>query len=167
MTEVIMVQFNIAALIAAISLTPASVAAVSQGGPIPYHGGPHVRIVEMQDTDGDGFISSGEHGSWGAKVFHAMDANADGKLTRDEYLAVRMGAGFGAGCCSQSQMAAMRQRARMHKADLFKAMDDDSDGVITGAEFMRELDRGFMAQDKNPRDGRISIGEFRDWHRGW
>lgn len=160
-----MTRLHFIALIAAMSFSPA-LAASPVSGPEPYHGGAHVRIVEMQDTDSDGFISNGEHGAWGAKVFHAMDANGDGKLTRDEYLAGRMGAGFRPGCCSQSQMATMQRRAQMHKAELFKAMDDDNDSVITGVEFMRELDRSFMAQDKN-KDGRISTGEFREWHRGW
>ena len=159
-----MTRLHLICLVAMTSV-PSVVAAQPQGGSGPHHGGAHVRIVEMQDVNGDGFISSGEHGAWGAKVFHAMDGNRDGKLTRDEYLAVRMGAGFAPGR-SQSQMATMRQRAQMHKAELFKAMDDDSDGVITGAEFMRELDRSFMGQDKN-KDGRISMDEFREWHRGW
>ena len=137
----------------------------AQSAPEPYHGGSHIRIVEMQDTDSDGFISSGEHGAWGARVFHAMDANNDGKLTRSEYFAVGMGSAFAAGR-PKSQMATMRRRAQPRKAELFKAMDSDTDGTITGAEFMRELDRGFMSQDKN-KDGKISIDEFRERSQGW
>jgi hypothetical protein len=150
--------------LAVVSSFPLAVAASPHSGPGPHHSG-QARMVEMQDTDHDGFISYGEHDAWGARVFQTMDSDKNGLLTRDEFMAVHMGAGFGSGT-SQAQMKVMRQRAQTHKAELFTAMDGDHDGVVGGVEFFIKLGDGFMNKDKN-KDGHISVDEFREWHRGW
>lgn len=117
--------------------------------------------VGMIDVDHDGYISDGEHGAWAARVLHSMDTNNDGMLTRHEYMAEPMGAeplpGWSHWRHSLSQS---------DKSEAFQAMDDDLNGEVNGTEFIGELDREFRAQDKN-KDGRISIDEFREWHRGW
>lgn len=125
----------------------------------------HARMVEMQDTDRDGTISYGEHSAWAARLYEAMDHNHDGRVTREEFFSVRMGADLPARL-PHSQLVRMREAAQRRKAELWRAMDDDKDGVITGVEFLRELGRTFMEQDRN-KDGRISVDEFREWHRGW
>ena len=115
----------------------------------------------MIDVDNDGFVSDGEHGAWAAKVHHSMDRNNDGKLTRHEYMSEQMGAkplpGWSHWKMSLSQTA---------KSDAFQAMDVDHNGEVSSAEFFNELDKEFRAQDRN-KDGRISVEEFREWHRGW
>ena len=152
--------------LAAVTSFPIAVAASPHSGSGQHHSGQAgPRMVEMQDADHDGFISFGEHKAWAARVFQTMDSDNNGRLTRNEYLAVHMGAGFGSGT-SQSQMKVMRQRAQTRKAELFTAMDDDHDGMVASLEFFRELDSGFIKLNKN-KHGHISVDEFRELHRGW
>ena len=127
--------------------------------------GQHAPAVPMKaetiDVDHDGFISEGEHDAWAAQVFHTMDRDNNGLLTRHEYMAVKMGPGPSSGW-SHGRMS----MAQTNKSELFRAMDDDLNGTVGGVEFFRELDRDFRARDKN-KDGRISIDELSEWHRGW
>lgn len=99
-------------LLAAIASFPVAVSALSPDSPGPHHD----RMVEMQDADHDGFISFGEHVAWSATVFRTMDSNNDGRLTREEYMAVHMGPAF-ASSGSKSRMTGMRQHAQTRKAE--------------------------------------------------
>ncbi len=106
------------------------------------------------DTDKSGAIDMAEMRSNAALVFAAMDANGDGKLTRDEYMAVRLGAQRG---YNTSRQAAMQER----KAARFAPMDTNRDGTVSEAEFVaHHADVLFAAMDRNG-DGRITPTEFR------
>ena len=127
----------------------------------PHHEYRPTQVARTVDVDNDGFVSDGEHGAWAATVLHSMDRNNDGRLTRHEYMSEQMGSkplpGWSHWKMSLSQTA---------KSDAFQAMDVDHNGEVSSAEFFAELDKQFRALDRN-KDGRISIEEFREWHRGW
>lgn len=122
------------------------------------------RMIAMRDLDKDGFVTRAEHRSWAAQVFAAMDANGDRKLSRVEYMSVRMGArGYRQGMGWRH--AEMQKRMQARKLARFAAMDPDGDGIVTRARFMAQADRNFAALDAN-RDGKVGIGEFQGWYRG-
>ncbi len=78
--------FLLSAAILAVQALPV----LAQDGPPPagHEGGKKgdrgARMFEMQDTDKDGAISEAEHSAFTKKRFDEMDANKDGKVTKDE-----------------------------------------------------------------------------------
>lgn len=86
-------------------------------------------------------------------AFANMDANRDGVLSRDEFMAGRMGPGAG-----RNQA---RQAERMEfKAARFDAMDANHDGKVGRDEFLAAARARFAGADANG-DGRIDRGEMR------
>jgi Ca2+-binding EF-hand superfamily protein len=136
---------------------------VSSAQPGPGMGGGrgHGAMISKIDLNGDGMVSAAEHRQWADKVFATMNANGDGKVSREEYLAVHMGRGPGPGA-NQAQVEAMRQQADARKVERFSAMDTDRDGFATRSEFLAHAERNFAAQDTN-KDGKLSASEFRTW----
>jgi len=53
------------------------------------HGGPGAAMLDSADTDGDGLLSKAEFVAVHEKRFAEMDANNDGKVSRDEMKAHR------------------------------------------------------------------------------
>jgi hypothetical protein len=105
------------------------------------------------DANEDGLVSDEEAASQADMVFTAMDADDDGALTTDEYMAVRMGPATGV---NPEREAAMMTR----KAERFDPMDADTDGKVTKAEFMAASQAQFTAADGDG-DGRVTPWEMR------
>jgi hypothetical protein len=141
--------------IAAIMLAPLPVTA--QQGQGSGRGGMMVERFQIIDQNEDGVIVADEAAAWHEAVFFAMDADDDGALTMDEYMAVRMGSGGGN---NPERMAARHEQ----KATRFAPMDGDGDGVVSQAEFMAGGLARFEAADTND-DGKATVWEFRSQHR--
>jgi Ca2+-binding EF-hand superfamily protein len=169
-----------ATILAAAALTMVGAAAMAQQStPAGPGGGPGMgqgmgrgmgrgmgagRMIALRDIDKNGFVTRAEHRSWAAQVFAAMDANGDGKLSRVEYMSVRMGPrGYRQG--TGWRHAEMQKRMQARKQARFAAMDPDRDGFVTRAQFMAQADRNFAAMDAN-HDGKVGMGEFQGWYRG-
>jgi Ca2+-binding EF-hand superfamily protein len=129
----------------------------------PTRGGGQGTMMRMHDRDGDGFISGAEHGSFATDAFMRMDSDADGRLTREEFMAVHMGPGPRSGG-EQSRMLDMRDRVDARKSQRFAEMDSDGDGAVSRDQFLENAASNFAAQDIN-KDGKVSMPEFREWHR--
>ena len=102
------------------------------------------------DNNGDGAISIAE--AKGTKLesrFAKLDANADGKITKEELAAARKGKGKGKG-----------KRGRGHMANL----DNNGDKMLSAAEVAgTKLADNFAAIDANA-DGQISREEMKAHH---
>lgn len=109
------------------------------------------------DTDGNGTISAAEMRAQAEGVFAAMDVNSDNRLTREEYMAVRMGAQRGYNTDRQAQM-------QSRKAARFGTWDTDHDGFVAAAEFAEGHEAEFRDADRNG-DGALTPVEFRG--RNW
>ncbi|HWU60562.1 MAG TPA: hypothetical protein VN112_00925 [Ensifer sp.] len=111
-----------------------------QGAGAGRMGPPENTPFESMDSDGNGRLSLAEVNAWAEGVFGAMDSNSDGKLTMEEYMAVRMGPGA-AGTGNAKRQAQMQAA----KADRFKTMDTDHDGMVSHDEFMAGAHARFAA----------------------
>jgi hypothetical protein len=111
-----------------------------QGAGTGRMGPPENTPFKAMDTDGNGRLSLTEVNAWAEGVFGAMDSNSDGKLTLEEYMAVRMGPGA-AGTGNAKRQAQMQAA----KADRFKVMDTDHDGMVSHDEFMAGAHARFTA----------------------
>jgi hypothetical protein len=105
------------------------------------------------DENNDGVISDDEAAAQVESVFAAMDADDNGELTMDEYMAVRMGPGKGLNPDRQKLMQDKKQ-AR------FGAMDTDKSGTVSQAEFVAGGKARFAAADTD-KDGKVTPWEFR------
>ncbi|OCW56563.1 hypothetical protein AWJ14_16595 [Hoeflea olei] len=83
------------------------------------------------DTDGNGLVSKSEVAAWSDAVFAAMDADSNGSLTIQEYMAVRMGPGGN----GQGGNLARQEERQSAKASRFMAMDLNRDSKVTHEEF--------------------------------
>lgn len=115
-------------------------AVAQQGSGVGRKGPPENTPFESIDMDSNGRLSQAEVDAWAEGVFGAMDSNSDGKLTTEEYMAVRMGPGA-AGTGNTKQQAKMQTA----KADRFKTMDKDHDGMVSHDEFMAGAHARFAA----------------------
>ena len=111
-------------------------------------------IIDLND---DGRISDAEAASAAEDVFLAMDADDNGEITKDEYMAVRMGPGTGWNSERQAQMQAQKE-AR------YAELDTDGDGKVTKAEFLDTAKAHHAAADDDG-DGTVSPWEHR--RRNW
>jgi Ca2+-binding EF-hand superfamily protein len=122
------------------------------------------RLFSAYDGDGDGTITPQEIESVRAERFERLDANGDGVISREE--------------ANELRSAAQTQRRRSPRADRgegrdpFAALDRDSDGVVTRAEFsppeMRLLDRADMDGDGEITRAEVQAlaNQFRGRRRG-
>lgn len=111
----------------------------------------------MIDANEDGVVSAEEAASAADEVFTAMDADDDGKLTKEEYMSVRMGPQRG---YFPERHAAMQAA----KSARFTEMDGDKDNMVSKAEFLDSAKRHHAAADADG-DGKVSPWEHRG--RNW
>jgi Ca2+-binding EF-hand superfamily protein len=107
----------------------------------------------LVDVNEDGVISAEEAASAADQVFTAMDSDDDGSVTREEYMAVRMGTGSG----WNAERQAARQTAKEAR---FADMDHDKNGAVSKAEFIDGAQAHFDAADTD-KNGAVSPWEFR------
>ena len=107
----------------------------------------------MMDANDDGIVSAEEAASAADEVFTAMDADDDGALTKDEYMAVRMGPQLG----YNSERQAAMQKA---KEERFAAMDTDANGSVSKEEFLNAAQAHHAAADTDG-DGKVTPWEHR------
>lgn len=105
------------------------------------------------DTNNDGVIGDDEAAAQVEAVYAAMDADDDGELTEEEYMAVRMGPQRGWNTNRQKVMQE-RKKAR------FGEMDADKSGKVSKAEFIAGGKARFEAADTD-KDGKVTPWEFR------
>ena len=82
-----------------------------------------------------------------------MDADDDGKLTKEEYMSVRMGPQRG----WNPEREQERQKAKEAR---FDEMDSDGDGSISKEEFLALAEKHYMSADANG-DGKVTPWEQR------
>ena len=119
-------------------------------------GGMMLKRFGAIDENNDGIISADEAAAQVEAVFAAMDADDDGELTMDEYMAVRMGPGEGK---NPDRMKAMQERKKAR----FAEMDADKSGKLSKAEFIEGGKARFAAADTD-KDGKVTPWEFRAQH---
>lgn len=123
--------------------------ASQQSGP-GERGGRAPSGLMRYDTNKDGTVDRTEWKAGQEARFRRLDANGDGKLTKDELFARTPGA--------NSVLPTDRQAQR--QSTYFVLLDSNKDGVVTLAEFMAQGDRNFARCDTN-NDGRIDTAECR------
>jgi hypothetical protein len=101
--------------------------------------------VMRYDTNKDGFVDRAEWDAGQEARFKELDADKDGKLTKEELFA-------------QSRSTA--DRALERQDAFFRRMDADRDGFVSKAEFMAQAGKNFARCDLD-KDGRINTAECR------
>ena len=107
----------------------------------------------MMDANDDGLVSAEEAASAADEVFTAMDTDDDGALTKDEYMAVRMGPQLG---YNTERQAAMQKA----KEDRFATMDADANGSVSKEEFLNAAQAHHAGADSDG-DGKVTPWEHR------
>lgn len=107
----------------------------------------------MMDANDDGMVSAEEAASAADEVFTAMDVDDDAALTKDEYMAVRIGPQLG----YNSERQATMQKA---KEDRFASMDSDANGSVSKEEFLNAAQAHHAAADADG-DGKVTPWEHR------
>lgn len=119
-----------------------------------------------------GGMRGGMHGAGhGRDMFKRFDQNADGKVTQEEFDAVRAekfaqydGDGNGTMAIDEFQ-ALWLEHMRPRMVDHFQDLDEDGDGQVTSAEFNEPMSRMFSYLDRND-DGTVAMKELKGRHRG-
>jgi Ca2+-binding EF-hand superfamily protein len=105
-----------------------------------------------------------------AKIFSRIDADDDGRVTREEFLAARMKwfakrEGDGDKVVSRDDLHASKEKTSKRERRTFVSADRDADGQLTLAEWTLAGERLFEQIDRN-RDGTITPDELTGYSRG-
>jgi hypothetical protein len=126
--------------------TPQAAPAAPSTGPARIDGG-----VMRYDANKDGAVTLEEWKSGQQARFKRLDANGDGKLSKEEMFARTPAIG-------NSVLPTDRQASQ--QSSYFLLLDTDKDGFVSLAEFMAGTDRNFTRCDLD-RNGRIDTAECR------
>lgn len=125
-----------------------AVAGAAAAQSTPQNAPQNAPIAGKLDRDGDRRVSLAEMQAKAAERFARLDANGDGRLTRDERKAGRQAA------------RADRVRSRTERLNaVFARRDADRDGYLGQAEAPRRLQPNFARFDAD-RDGRLTAAEL-------
>lgn len=116
-----LIPASVAAALIAVGVAGGALAQAGGGAPGMGPKGPNLeRMFAMIDADGDGKITKEEMQAAPQRRFEAADTDGDGKLTAAELTEARM------------EQARRRIEAKVQK--MLKAMDKDGDGVLSAEE---------------------------------
>ena len=101
--------------------------------------------IMRYDTNKDGFVDRAEWDAGQEARFKQLDANHDGKLSKEELF---------------SQSRSTSDRALERQDAFFRRMDRDRDGFVSQDEFMAQASRNFARCDLD-KDGRTNTAECR------
>ncbi|MDM8012147.1 MAG: hypothetical protein QUV08_14420 [Parasphingorhabdus sp.] len=121
--------------------------------------------LQRFDRDRDGFIDRSEFQQWHESAYDAINASGNDGFTLQEFQAVRLGPGPRSdvpGARSQRN----QDRAQLRKAERFRLMDGNGDGIVTRAEYMNFGELNYLDADAND-DGKLSYTELQQFHREW
>ncbi|WP_425066361.1 EF-hand domain-containing protein [Reyranella sp.] len=107
--------------------------------------------IMRYDTNKDGWVTIEEWKAGQQARFKRLDANGDGKLSKEELFARTPAVG-------NSVLPTDRQAGQ--QSNYFLLLDTDKDGFVTLAEFMAGADRNFNRCDLD-KNGRIDTAECR------
>jgi len=107
--------------------------------------------IMRYDSNKDGFVDRTEWTAGQEARFKQLDADKDGKLSKDELFShTRQAAGT----------VLPNDRTLERQDSFFRRMDSDRDGTISKTEFMGQADRNFARCDTD-KDGRTNTAECR------
>ena len=116
------------------------------------YGGPPMSGFQAMDADHDGKVTRDEHSAAAKKMFDAMDGNEDGKVTAAEMEA------------AHERVAGRKAKpGEMKAAEKIKTIDTDGDGVLSAAEHAAGSGTMFEAMDAD-RDGSLTEAELAAGH---
>ena len=118
----------------------------------PFGGG-MAMMARPIDTNGDGLVTATEASQHASIEFALLDLDGDDAVTEDEFMD---------SAPSAMMMIGRRSTERLYanRTARFKAMDSDSDGKVTRAEFISRAQASFEAADADG-DGKVTVWEFR------
>jgi hypothetical protein len=143
-----MIKKNLPLILLLLAAAPGlAVSALAAPGPTTDNPRPARQATGIMryDTNKDGFVDRTEWDAGQQARFKELDANHDGKLTKEELFAQSR---------STSDRALERQEA------FFRRMDRDHDGFVSQDEFMAQAARNFARCDID-KDGRTNTAECR------
>lgn len=117
------------------------------------------------DRDRDGAIDRSEFQQWHETSFGAADANGDGGLSLQEFQTVRLGPGPNSNK-SSARRERSEERAQLRKTERYRLMDGDGNGIVTRTEYMKFGELNYLDADIDD-DGKLTLGELQQFHRGW
>ena len=142
---------SLAALVSAMLNVAHGAEATQTGQALPTGGHGGNAFITAWDDDGDGKVSRAEYETVRKARFAATDGNHDDSLSVEEYLneySVRL-----------DRDIADERNASLKQTDTrFKALDKDSDRLVSRAEYDSSGERAFVQLDRN-KDGRITTDD--------
>ncbi|MBT4701989.1 MAG: hypothetical protein HOB79_13050 [Rhodospirillaceae bacterium] len=109
----------------------------------------HRSAPAIIDQSGDGVVQPDEAAARFERRFGAYDADNDGMVVKDEYMAMRMRVAHRGQAPKYSVLEAK-----------FAGMDSNKDGKVSKAEFIAAGEREYMKSDSNG-DGKVTVWEYR------
>ena len=138
---------------AALSLLLGVACVCAQAGPVTVQTGPVHTEMKMMDTNGDGRLTREEHATGARRMFEAMDADRNGRVTAAEMDAAH-----------ERITGGKPQPNALPAAQKIRVVDADGDGVLSADEHAAGSRRMFDAMDAD-HDGLLSFPELAEGHR--
>lgn len=119
------------------------------------------RYLARIDPDRKGYATLADAERFAAEQFDRLDANRDGVVDHDEFMAPIRRALDRASPAGKDRL----QRSLERRETLFRALDQRGDGKITRDQYLAATRQHFAEIDA-AKDGKVTADELRAAHRG-